>query len=141
MTVINRKPGLVASLIPVLLLIFLLAINVLIFGDAALDGSNQLALLFAAAVAGFIGYRLGFTYDEMQDGIVRSISTALSAILILLLIGALAGTWLLSGIVPAMIYYGLEILNPTIFLFASCHRRSQVSCITKRRHFITKIGS
>ena len=130
MTVINRKPGLVASLIPVLLLIFLLAINVLIFGDAALDGSNQLALLFAAAVAGFIGYRLGFTYDEMQDGIVRSISTALSAILILLLIGALAGTWLLSGIVPAMIYYGLEILNPTIFLFASCFISAIVALAT-----------
>lgn len=120
MTVARRKPSLLQAFIPIVVLICLLAVNVIIFGDAALDGSNQLALLFAAAIAGIIGYRLNFTYDEMQDGIVRSISTALSAILILLLIGSLAGTWLLSGIVPAMIYYGLEVLNPTIFLFAAC---------------------
>ncbi len=130
MSVTKRKPRLFEALIPILLLICLLALNVLIFGDSALDGSNQLALLFAAAVAGIIGIRLGYTYDEMQDGIVRSISTALSAILILLLIGALAGTWLLSGIVPAMIYYGLEILNPTIFLFAACFVSAVVSLAT-----------
>ncbi|MBW3544695.1 MAG: sodium:proton antiporter, partial [Bacteroidetes bacterium] len=130
MTVIKRKPSLLGSLVPIIILIGLLGLNVFIFGDGALDGSNQLALLFAAAVAGIIGYRLGFSYDEMQDGIVRSISTALSAILILLLIGSLAGTWLLSGIVPAMIYYGLEVLNPTIFLFAACIVSAVVSLAT-----------
>ena len=130
MTLTKRKPRLYEALIPIVILICLLAFNVLIFGNSALDGSNQLALLFAAAVAGIIGYRIGYTYEEMQDGIVSSISTALSAILILLLIGALAGTWLLSGIVPTMIYYGLEVLNPTIFLFAACFVSAVVALAT-----------
>jgi NhaC family Na+:H+ antiporter len=66
----------------------------------------------------------------MQEGIVKSISDAMASILILLLIGSLAGTWLLSGIVPAMIYYGLHILNPTIFLFAACVVSAIVSVAT-----------
>ena len=66
----------------------------------------------------------------LQDGIVKSISSAMSSILILLLIGALAGTWMLSGIVPAMIYYGLQILNPTIFLIAACMVCAIVSIAT-----------
>jgi Na+:H+ antiporter, NhaC family len=125
-----RKPSLLEALIPILFLICLLAFNVFIFGDAALDGSNQLVLLLSAAVAGLIGLRVGVSWERMQDGIVQSISSAMSAILILLLIGSLAGTWLLSGIVPAMIYYGLEVLNPTIFLFAACFVSAVVSLAT-----------
>jgi len=64
--------------------------------------------------------RLGYNWKTLLEGMVDSISSAMSAILILLLIGSLAGTWLLSGIIPAMIYYGLKILNPTIFLVAAC---------------------
>src|SRR5690606_38281816 len=81
---------------------------------------NQIALILSAAVAAIIALRLGNTWENIQNHLVNSISSAMSAILILLLIGALAGTWLISGIVPAMIYYGLQILNPTIFLFAAC---------------------
>ena len=73
----------------------------------------------AAAVAALVAQRMRVAWPTLQDGIVKSISSAMSAMLILLLIGSLAGTWLLSGIVPAMIYYGLQILNPTIFLFAA----------------------
>lgn len=108
------------AIIPVVFLIILLTVNVLIFGDGALDGSNQIVLLLSAAVATIIAMRLGYDWETLQDGIVKSISSTLSAILILLLIGSLAGTWFLSGVVPAMIYYGLQVLNPTIFLIAAC---------------------
>lgn len=126
----KREPTLIESLIPILFLIVLLSINVSIFGDAALDGSNQIVLILTAAVATLVALRLGQTWDDIQDGIVKSISSAMASILILLMIGSLAGTWLLSGIVPAMIYYGLQILNPTIFLVAACIVCSIVSIAT-----------
>lgn len=126
-----KKPTLIQSLIPIVFLISILIINVLfVYGDDALSGSNQLALLFAAAVAALIGKVNGFSWDLLLRGIVKSIKSALPALMILLLIGALAGTWMISGVVPAMIYYGLDILNPTIFLFASCLICSIVSVAT-----------
>lgn len=125
-----RKPSLLQAFIPIIFLICLLALNVFIFGSGALDGSNQLVLLLAAAVAGIVGLSIGASWELMLDGIVKSISSALAAILILLLIGSLAGTWLMSGIVPAMIYYGLEVLNPTIFLVAACVVSAVVSLAT-----------
>jgi NhaC family Na+:H+ antiporter len=115
---IKREPTLLEAFIPIIFLIVLLSINVSIFKDAALDGSNQIVLILSAAVATIVAYRLGFKWSQIQDGIVKSISSAMTSLLILLLIGSLAGTWLLSGIVPAMIYYGLQVLNPTIFLAA-----------------------
>jgi len=130
MTDTQPKPSLVQALIPILFLISLLSLNVYFFGDATLDGSNQIALILSAGIAAIIALRVGFKWTTMLDGIVSSISSAMSSILILLLIGALAGTWLLSGIVPAMIYYGLNILNPTIFLFAACIVSAIVSVAT-----------
>lgn len=130
MTESQRKPSLLEALIPIIFLIILLSFNVYFFGDATLDGSNQIALILAAAVAALLALRMGFNWSHMLDGVVNSISSAMSSILILLLIGSLAGTWLLSGIVPAMIYYGLEILNPTIFLFAACVVSAIVSVAT-----------
>ncbi|WP_421876274.1 Na+/H+ antiporter NhaC [Marinoscillum sp.] len=127
---IKRQPTLLEAFIPVIFLIILLSINVGIFGDDALAGSNQIVLILSAAVAALVASRLGFQWDELQDGIVKSISSAMTSLLILLLIGSLAGTWLLSGIVPAMIYYGLQILNPSIFLFAACIVCSIVSVAT-----------
>ncbi|MCB0381025.1 MAG: Na+/H+ antiporter NhaC [Flavobacteriales bacterium] len=127
----NRQPSLIQSIIPIIILIGLLAVNVLqVYGDGALDGANQLALLLAATVAGVIGIYNGFDFERIIEGITKSIHSALPAIIILLLIGALAGTWLLSGVVPAMIYYGLDILNPKIFLFATCIICSIVSIAT-----------
>ena len=79
-----------------------------------------MALLLATAIAASIGVYNGKSWQSILKGISSSISSTSSAIIILLLIGALTGTWLISGIVPAMIYYGLKILNPEIFLFASC---------------------
>lgn len=125
-----QKPTLFQAFIPIIFLIIVLFINVRIFGDASLDGSNQIILILSAGVASLVALKLGMKWEAIQNGIVKSISSAMSSIIILLLIGSLAGTWLLSGIVPAMIYYGLQILNPTIFLFAACIVCSIVSLAT-----------
>jgi NhaC family Na+:H+ antiporter len=130
MTVEQKRPTLLHALIPIVILITLLTINVVVLGADAISGANQIALLLGAAVAGIISLRLGYTWEKIEASIVRSISSAMSAMLILLVIGSLSGTWLLSGIVPAMIYYGLKILNPTIFLFAACVVSAIVSVAT-----------
>lgn len=116
---IKRQPSLFVAFIPIIFLISFLVLNVNYFGDGTLDGSNQVVLLLAAAIAGIIAYRLGSGWEYILDRIVNSISSAMPSILILLLIGALAGTWMISGVVPAMIYYGLKLFHPSIFLFAT----------------------
>lgn len=116
----KRPPTLTESLIPISFLIVALSTNVLIFGSDGLSGSNQIILILSGALAAVVSLRTGLNWEELQEGIVHSIVSALPSILILLLIGSLSGTWLLSGIVPAMIYYGLQILDPTFFLFAAC---------------------
>ena len=124
----KRIPYLIAT-VPILFLIVLLSINIVMFEDA-LGGSNQLALLFSGALASITGIKYGTKWSEIIDGISNSIKSVAPAIIILLLIGALAGTWLLSGIVPTMIYYGLKILNPEIFLFATAIITAIVSIST-----------
>jgi NhaC family Na+:H+ antiporter len=108
------------SLLPILFLIILLSFNVYLYGDDSLGGANQLALLLSAAFAAFIGFKSGTSWKTILDGVSKSVASTTPAIIILLLIGSLAGTWLISGIVPTMIYYGLQILNPKIFLVAAC---------------------
>lgn len=131
MTPIPKVPKLLDALIPLIFLIVLLVLTIKIFGTDGLSGSNQIVLILSAAVAGSIAvFRLGYTWDALQEGVVKSISSAMSSILILFLIGALAGTWLLSGIVPAMIYYGLQVLSPALFLFAACFISAIVSTAT-----------
>ncbi len=115
----KRTPVLWQAIVPIGVLVLLLAFNVVIFGADATSGPNQVAMVIAAGVAAIFSFRLGYKWSEIEHSIVKSISSAMAAILILMVIGALSGTWLLSGIVPAMIYYGLKILNPTIFLFAA----------------------
>jgi len=114
-----KKPTLFQALIPILFLILFLTLNVKFFADDTLGGANQMALILAAMVAGIIAWRLGYSWNSVRDGIVKSIGSAMPSILILFLIGSLAGTWMISGVVPALVYYGLKILNPTIFLFAA----------------------
>ena len=118
-TTTNRMSLLVA-LFPVFALIVMLAADVVWFGEDSSYGSNQMALLIAALIAGGIGVSRGTKWKEIRDAIASSIGQATEAILILLLIGALAGTWLMAGIIPAFIHYGLLILQPGIFLFAAC---------------------
>lgn len=123
------EPSLFQALLPILVLIILLFFNVRFFDDT-LEGANQVVLMVAASIVGLIGYRLGYSWMEMRTQIVKTISSALPAILILLLIGALSGTWLLSGVVPALIYYGLSFLSPIIFLFAAVIISGVVSLAT-----------
>lgn len=126
-----KAPKVFDALIPLVFLIVLLIINIRVFGSDGLSGSSQIVLILAATVAASIAvFKLGYSWESLQDGIVKSISAAMSSILILFLIGALAGTWLLSGIVPAMIYYGLMVLSPVIFLFAACFISGIVSTAT-----------
>ncbi len=115
----KQEPSLIESLIPIVFLITLIILNVSIWESDTLAGSNQIALLSAASLAAIIGIARGHNWREIRDQIVVTIGSAMPAILILLLIGALAGTWLLSGVVPALIYYGLDVLNPNIFLAAA----------------------
>ncbi|HAD97882.1 MAG TPA: Na+/H+ antiporter NhaC [Cryomorphaceae bacterium] len=127
----KKEPRLWIALIPVIFLVALLSINViLVFGDDALSGSNQFILLLSGAVAAVLGISQGFSWEEILAGIEKSVTSTTNAILILLMIGALAGSWMISGIVPAMIYYGLQILNPEIFLPAAAIICALVSLAT-----------
>lgn len=115
----NKELNIWEALIPVFALIGMLAYNVLVaFKDDALAGSNQFILLMGAAVAAVVGFYNKVSYDQMIEEVALNIKSTVGALLILLMVGALAGTWFVSGIIPAMIYYGLQILNPSIFLAA-----------------------
>lgn len=126
----KKQPNLFMALIPLLVLIALLATNVAVFGDDALSFSNQLALLLAAGVAGIIGLIYKVDYKTLLEGSLDNIRQAVPAILVLLLIGSLAGSWLISGVIPAMVYYGLQILNPDFFLVTTCIICAAVSIAT-----------
>lgn len=117
--VFKHKIKLSWALIPIITLVIMLAYNVFIFGDDALSGSNQFILLLGATIAGLVGIKNKVSVKDMMEEVSNNIKSTTSALLILLMVGALAGTWLISGIIPTMIYYGLQLLNPTIFLAAS----------------------
>ena len=109
----NKELSIWEALIPVFALIAMLAYNVYVFGDDALSGSNQFILLLGGTVAAIVGFRNKVPYERMLEEVAENIKSTAGAILILLMVGSLAGTWLISGIIPSMIYYGLQILNPT----------------------------
>ena len=88
----------------------------MVYGDDALSGSNQFILLLGAAVAAIVGFKIKTTYKSMIKKVADNLQSVTGALLILLFVGALAGTWLVSGIIPAMIYFGLQILHPSFFL-------------------------
>ena len=115
----NTELNIWEALLPVIILVVMLAYNVYVFGDDALSGSNQFILLLGGAVAALVGFRNKVSYKTMMNEVAENVKSTSGAILILLMVGALAGTWLISGIIPAMIYYGLQVLNPTIFLAAT----------------------
>jgi len=112
----KKELSLGIALLPIVILVLLLSYNVLVYGDDALGGSNQFILLLGAAVAGIVGFYYKIGYQKMIDKVAENLQSVTGALLILLFVGALAGTWLISGIIPAMIYYGLQILPPSIFL-------------------------
>ncbi|MDA9622223.1 Na+/H+ antiporter NhaC [Flavobacteriaceae bacterium] len=104
------------SLFPIILLIMFLSFNVYVYGDDAMGGSNQFILLVGAAAGIALGIYKGFKFSNMMSQVAENLKSVTGAIVILLFVGALSGTWLISGIIPSMIYYGLKILHPSIFL-------------------------
>ena len=118
------------AFLPVIILIGMLAFNVYVYGSNALEGSNQFILLLGGAFAAIIGFIHKVPYKKMIGGVANNLKSTSGAILILLMVGSLAGTWLISGIIPAMIYYGLQILNPAIFLPATLIISSFISIAT-----------
>ena len=117
--------------IPLLVLVVVLALVIKCFGADAIAGGSQIALLFAAAVAATLAITLcGQKWAVLEEAIVENIRTSASAIIILLLIGAISGTWMLSGTVPTLICYGLEVIHPKVFLGVACIICALVSLVT-----------
>jgi len=127
---VPTKPSFFQALIPVVYLVVALSLNVSIFGNTGLQGSNQIIILSAAAIAAAIAMFRGIYWEHLQEGIKHNINSSAVAILILLMVGALTGTWLLSGIIPLMIYYGLLLLSPLVFLPAAVVISALVSIST-----------
>jgi NhaC family Na+:H+ antiporter len=107
------------ALTPIVFLVAMLACSVYLFGADSSYGANQIALVMATCVAALVGRRVGVSWRAAQEGIVEGIALGLGPVLILLSVGMLIGTWILCGTVPAMIYYGVQVLNPGIFYAAS----------------------
>lgn len=115
----NTELSIWEALIPVIVLIAMLAFNVYVYGDSALGGTNQFILILGGAVAAIVGFKNKVSYKSMVEEVAQNLKSTTGAILILLMVGALSGTWMISGIIPTMVYYGLDILSPSIFLAAS----------------------
>lgn len=117
----GERPSWQVSLIPFILLIAALGLVIKVFGTDALAGASQVALLFGAGVVvaiSLIFYKI--PWKVFEDSILDNITAVGTSILILLLIGAVSGSWMISGVVPTMIYYGMKVIFPEIFLFATC---------------------
>ena len=112
--------SIVLALLPVVVLISLLGLSVYFFADDSSYGGNQIALLIATAMAAFIGLKLGHTWDDLEQAMIKGISHSMIAILILLVVGALIGSWMLAGTVQTMIYYGLQLISADWFYAAAC---------------------
>lgn len=114
----EKKPSVLLSLFPVLCLVALIVIFVRLFGSDLTAGPSQIALLCATAIAAVvaIGY-LKIPWERLEEGITDNLSKTGSAIFIVFMIGSLTASWTLSGVVPTLIYYGLQIINPSLFLF------------------------
>ncbi|MDE5906979.1 MAG: sodium:proton antiporter, partial [Alistipes sp.] len=116
-----QSPAPWVSAIPLVVLTALLCVVIRCFGGGAIDGGSQIALLSAASVCVMLSIGLyGCRWAVLEEAIVDNIRASASAIIILLLIGAIAGSWMVSGVVPTMIYFGLKILHPSFFLVATC---------------------
>lgn len=114
-------PPLRLALLPCAVLLTLIAFNIYLWGDASSAGPNQMALFFSGIFAAVLGhFTLGLGYKEIEKRAIKSIVLAMEAVLILMVVGCLIGLWILSGIVPTMIYYGIRVLTPTIFLPVAC---------------------
>jgi len=115
---IIKSPSLMDAMIPVSFLVIVLLLTEIL--PESPSGTNQITLLLSAAIAALVGMKNGFSWQEIESGIIETIKVSLQAILILLVVGALIGAWILSGTVPSMIYYGVELMSPDYFYFTAC---------------------
>lgn len=111
----SRSPTLGEAIVPILALLLLVSASYLLFGEAGISGPTQVALVFASMIAVAIGRRCGHSLKTLNQAAVESVSSGIGAIFILFAVGALIGTWALSGTLVAMVYYGLHLLSPTYF--------------------------
>ena len=127
----QQKPTPLFSAIPIASLIVLLFIGLDIFGTDALNGASQICLLIATGICLTISIlKYKATWNDHEKALKKNIADTSVSIFILLLIGAMSGTWMVSGIVPTLIYYGLQIISPQIFLFTACIISGLVSIVT-----------
>lgn len=125
-----RPPTLVDALLPVVVLIGLIALTIALFGVGATDGPLQVALLLAAAFAALMALKNGFTSAAVADAAIGGVTTAMSAIFILLAVGALIGTWNMAGTIPTVVDYGVRLLNPNVFYLATAAICAIVGTVT-----------
>lgn len=116
----QRVPSALDAFIPLIILVIMLSTSVYLFGSDSSYGPNQIALLLAAGAALIVGLKNGYKWEELEKAIVNGISLSLGAVMILLAVGSLIGTWMLAGTVPTLIYYGLQVIDPSWFYPASC---------------------
>lgn len=127
----KRDVSIWLALIPLTVLVAMLALVIKVFGSDAIEGGSQISLLVASSVAALISVTLCHCkWSTLERAITANIHTSSSAIIILLLIGAIAGTWMLSGVVPTLMYYGLHIIHPKIFLAVACIICAIVAIVT-----------
>lgn len=127
----GEKPSWAVSLIPFIVLTVVLVLVIKAFGADALSGGSQVALIFSAGVTvaiSMVFYRT--PWKDFEEAIVDNIKSVATAVVILLLIGAVAGSWMVSGVVPTLIYYGMKVISPAIFLFATCVISALISVMT-----------
>ena len=127
----QKVPSTLVSLLPLAVLVLLLFATIRLFGSDALSGGSQICLLFASGLCAFIGivfYRV--KWQTFEETIVSNIAGTSPALIILLLVGALSSVWMLSGVVPTLIYYGLQIIHPRFFLVTACIICAVVSVLT-----------
>lgn len=131
MSTTKKIPSPLVSFLPIVLLIGMLFATIRTFGSDALSGGSQISLLTTTAVCVFIGvafYRI--PWRDYEIAITNNVAGVTSAIIILLIIGALSGAWMISGVVPTLIYYGMQIIHPDFFLTSTCVICALVSIMT-----------
>src|SRR5947207_93746 len=125
-----RAPTLLDALLPVVVLIALIALTIWLFGIRATDGPLQVALLLSAAFASLMALKNGYTSAAVADAAIGGVTTAMSAIFILLAVGALIGTWNMAGTIPTVVDYGVQLLNPAIFYLTTAAICAVVGMVT-----------
>lgn len=126
-----KIPSPVVSLLPLAVLVGLLFVTISIWGSDALGGASQVVLLFSTAVCCFIGIVFcGVPWKSFEAAIVNNITGVATALIILLIIGALSSSWMISGVVPTLIYYGVQLIHPSLFLVSTCVICAIVSVVT-----------